>query len=131
MDLILELRNKRFFVLIKDLEARNRQEVFERVVRLALYPDPLNVPLDVIVDIRQRRENSKRDKKLIHTNLVQWKRAIVLLSEHLAVGGDERAVLIEGEEDVNDDPVGKDDEDEDGADAACDCLVLARLLVCE
>ena len=55
MDLILELRIKHSIVLTEDLEARNRQEVFERVVRLALYPDPLNVPLDVIVDIRQQR----------------------------------------------------------------------------
>ena len=55
VDLILELRIKHSIVLTEDLEARNRQEVFERVVRLALYPDPLNVPLDVIVDIRQQR----------------------------------------------------------------------------
>ena len=68
---------------------------------------------------------------MIHANLVQWKRAIVLLSEHLAVGGYEGAVLIEGEEEVDDDPVGEDDEHEDGADAACDRLVLPRLLVSE
>ena len=131
MDLILELRIKRFCVLIKDLEARNWQEVVECVIWLALHPNALNVPLDVIVDIRQRSENSKRDKKLILANLIQWKLAIFLLCEHLAVLGDEGAVLIECEENVDDEPVGENDEDEDGADAACDRLVLARLLVCE
>ena len=122
--LILELRIKQFYVLIKDLEARDWQEVFKRVVWLALHPDPLNVPLDVIVNIRQRSENSKRDKKLILANLIQWKLAIFLLSEHFAVLGDEGAVLIECEENVDDEPVGENDEDEDGADAACDRFVL-------